>query len=96
MMAFVGSFGGFVVVMLAMVCSVLLAPSLALTKFKVILGIRDDLIDWLFVMATNCWFCSMMAGGFALGCKIRRNSERIPELRGNSCEFDRNVVPIQR
>ena len=31
-----------------------------------------------------------------LGCKIRSEFRRIPELRGNSGEFDRNVVTIQR
>ena len=31
-----------------------------------------------------------------LGCKIRRNSEQIPILRGNSGEFDRTEVLIQR
>ena len=29
-----------------------------------------------------------------LGCTIRRNSEQIQELRGKSCEFDQNVVPL--
>ena len=65
-MAFVGSFGGFVVV-LAMVCSVLLAPSLALTMVNVILGIMVDLVDWLFAMTTDRWFRLTMASGFAFG-----------------------------
>ena len=31
-----------------------------------------------------------------LGCTFRSEFRRIPELRGNSGEFDRNVVTIQR
>ena len=65
-MACFGSFGGFVV-LLAMVCSVLLAPSLALTLFMLILGITGDHVGLLFVLATDRRFRSTMAGGFASG-----------------------------
>ena len=34
--------------------------------------------------------------GIELGCKIRQNPEWIPELCKSPCDFDRNVVPIQR
>ena len=44
------------VVVLAMVCLVFLAPSLALTMVNVILGIMVDLVDWLFAMTTDRWF----------------------------------------
>ena len=60
------SFGGFVV-LLTMVCSVLLAPSLALTMFMLILGITGDQVGLLFALATDLWFRLTVAGGFAGG-----------------------------